>query len=528
MNAQAQTIEGTIEETTAIGMIVEIALDKIIPDPNQPRKIFDEPALQELADDIAVHNILQPITVRPGDDEENYIIIYGERRYRAAQIAGLTVAPCIIDYSETDPADRYVSQFSENFQRANFKPIELAEFINTLNAQFGIKMKDIPDFLSEKGIKSMDRSYISNTRRLVELPDWAKDYINAGTITPSHGKYILQAKGIDIVLDAIKADLADYLTNEGTPPPIAEMPDFIEDAFNENLIDVVDPSNAIEWDRSSCLDCKTCKYIKGTKAWQRDRRYCLDETCLQQKDEAAKQAKTEALEQQKKQQQKVSKTATDDQSNDDVIASKARQSQPQPEPELSEQQQKLAEGRKEKTEQYLDRWLITKLKDHLAEDEVTRYSVLLWIAAGAPGNSYHDGGYALYQPEIDYEEKRHGIKLTLTHKIDHIALLTDIINRALESMARTNLRWLAHHCGIQLEGNYTIDKEYLEIKSKQELIDSTPDLVKERCDDWDKRIKKSAGELVEWIAQWDHLYGIPQDLQAMYLAYLPEASAETN
>jgi hypothetical protein len=98
-----------------------------------------------------------------------------------------------------------------------------------------------------------------------------------------------------------------------------------------------------------------------------------------------------------------------------------------------------------------------------------------------------------------------------------------------DAEALKNLRTLAHFCGIQLEGHYRIDREYLEIKSKQELIDSTPEAVRDALsDDWQKYANKlSVGELIDRLVEYEFRWGIPQDLQAMFLEYLPEVSPET-
>lgn len=102
-----------------------ISIDKIKPDPNQPRKTFNEEGLTELADSIKQHGVLQPITVEHIEDEDYYKIISGERRYHASLKAEQETIPCII-FDGVDSKDRYAKQLIENIQREDFTPVEKA------------------------------------------------------------------------------------------------------------------------------------------------------------------------------------------------------------------------------------------------------------------------------------------------------------------------------------------------------------------------------------------------------------------
>ena len=96
--------------------------------------------------------------------------------------------------------------------------------------------------------------------------------------------------------------------------------------------------------------------------------------------------------------------------------------------------------------------------------------------------------------------------------------MLNIVFSAVETIDRNNLRTLAHHCGIKLEGNYTIDKTYLQIKTKAELIECSTPIMEDRRDDWAKDCKLPGNALVDLIEGFDHVYGVPADLIEYYNA----------
>ena len=109
--------------------VQEIPLDRIVPDPEQPRRIFDSEMLASLAESIKAQGVLQPITVQPNDGLGKHVIIMGERRYRAAQLAGLSMIPALI--KEATPALR-MAQLTENVQRADLTTLEIAQAVDVM------------------------------------------------------------------------------------------------------------------------------------------------------------------------------------------------------------------------------------------------------------------------------------------------------------------------------------------------------------------------------------------------------------
>ncbi len=179
---------------TGSGGPTEIEIDKIRRNPKQPRRTFDEAALQELADSLKAKGVLQPILVRPDPKEKNeYQIIAGERRWRAARLAGLTRIPAVI--RETDELELLEIGIIENVQRADLNPIEEAEAYEALMKRFGRTQ----DSLATSVGKS--RVHITNTLRLLQLPEGAREQVRTGKITAGHARAALGAPDPEALID---------------------------------------------------------------------------------------------------------------------------------------------------------------------------------------------------------------------------------------------------------------------------------------------------------------------------------------
>ena len=172
-----------LEETGS--KVLEIDISNIRPNPNQPRKVFDPDALMELRDSIISQGVLQPILVE--EIAENvYVIVAGERRYRAAKMAGLKTVPCIVR-NFTDLQRMEVSLI-ENIQRENLNPVEEARAYAYLLTQSGIKQ----DELAKKVGKS--RPAIANSVRILNLPDKMLDALEKGYFTSGHARALLSVE----------------------------------------------------------------------------------------------------------------------------------------------------------------------------------------------------------------------------------------------------------------------------------------------------------------------------------------------
>ena len=150
----------------------------VTPDPEQPRREFDRAALEELAESIAQHGILEPLIVRPGTAQGTYIIVAGERRYRAATIAGLDALPCIVrdDAAVTDADSRLVLQATENVQRADMRPSEDARAYQRL-VSAGRTIADVARLMGKS------EQTISQRIDLLKLDPAILDLLDKGHIT---------------------------------------------------------------------------------------------------------------------------------------------------------------------------------------------------------------------------------------------------------------------------------------------------------------------------------------------------------
>ena len=171
-----------------------LPLREIEPDPDQPRKTFDEEALGELAASIAEHGLLQPIAVRPKKVGPGYIIIAGERRWRAARLAGLDEVPVIIK----DVTDEQAAALAliENLQREDLDPIEVAEGCRQLIDKYGLTQESAAKKLGKS------RSAVTNSLRLLALPEDVRRMVSGGKLSFGHAKVLLGLPNEDLMRQA--------------------------------------------------------------------------------------------------------------------------------------------------------------------------------------------------------------------------------------------------------------------------------------------------------------------------------------
>mgnify|MGYP000468496105 CR=1 FL=1 len=188
----------------------EIPIDKIRRNPKQPRRTFDEAALQELADSLKAKGVLQPILVRPDPKEKNeYQIIAGERRWRASQRAGLETIPAVIKDTPDDAMLR--DALLENLHRASLNPLEEASAYQQLMDDFSITQ----DELSKRIGRS--RPQISNTIRLLKLPESIQAKVAGGVLSAGHARAILSLPTVEAM-----EQLAAKIINEDLSVRAAE------------------------------------------------------------------------------------------------------------------------------------------------------------------------------------------------------------------------------------------------------------------------------------------------------------------
>ena len=174
----------------------KISISSIVPNKNQPRKFFEKEALEELKNSIKERGIIQPLIVRKSDDKDDkYELIAGERRWQAAQSAGLHEVPVII--IEADNLKSLELAIIENVQRKDLNPIEEAESYNNLITNFGYDHEKVSQFIGKS------RSHVSNSIRLLSLPEKILDLIRNNKISQGHAKVLIGLENALLLADKI-------------------------------------------------------------------------------------------------------------------------------------------------------------------------------------------------------------------------------------------------------------------------------------------------------------------------------------
>lgn len=181
--------------------IIELKITDLEPNENQPRRNFNQEALNNLAESIKEHGVVQPIIVRK--DEEGYQIVAGERRWRAARLAGLKTIPAVIkDYSDAQILE---IALIENIQREDLNPIEEANAYKTLMEEHNLSQDEIAKRLGKS------RPAIGNSLRLLNLHDEVKELLISGKITAGHARALLSIEDYKRQIDMAKSIIDEGL-----------------------------------------------------------------------------------------------------------------------------------------------------------------------------------------------------------------------------------------------------------------------------------------------------------------------------
>lgn len=216
------------DQPVSDGTALQIPVEKIIPNPHQPRSQMDESELQDLAASIRQHGILQPLIVTHETGEDHYVLIAGERRLRAAQMVGLDSVPVLI--REASDMQRLELALIENVQRADLGALEKAEAYRQLSEAFGLSHEDIGTQVGKS------REAITNTLRLLKLPETVRAALSAGQISEGHARALLRLNTPQAQIAALQTilrfslnvrqaeDLVKKLLGEKPPAPVKKSP----------------------------------------------------------------------------------------------------------------------------------------------------------------------------------------------------------------------------------------------------------------------------------------------------------------
>lgn len=194
-------IDNATSSDSSTGNLLKIT--EIEPNRKQPRKNFDEEGLQQLADSIREHGLIQPLVVRPMA-QGGYQLIAGERRWRACRMAGIKEVPVIIkDISDMETME---IALIENLQRENLNPIEEAYGYKELMEQFHLTQQDVSKSVGKS------RSVIANTLRLLNLPKKVVDYVKEGKLSSGHARAILALEDTELMEKTAEQAITEELT----------------------------------------------------------------------------------------------------------------------------------------------------------------------------------------------------------------------------------------------------------------------------------------------------------------------------
>ena len=205
---------GAPTEEKSTGPVTMLAIHTIEPNRDQPRRRFDEEQLSTLADSIARHGIVTPLTVRKlGDDR--YKLIAGERRYRAARMVGLEELPVIVlDADELAAAE---IALVENLQRADLNPIEEAAGYRSLIASYGLTQEEVAERVGKS------RSAVTNAMRLLDLPEEIAAFVIDGTLSAGHARTLLPLAKTKLIGKAAQAIIEGELSVRQTEALVKRM-----------------------------------------------------------------------------------------------------------------------------------------------------------------------------------------------------------------------------------------------------------------------------------------------------------------
>lgn len=219
------------------GSVAQVSVDRISPNPRQPRTELNNAELEHLADSIREHGVIQPLIVIPGDQPDEYILIAGERRLRASRIVGLETVPVVIR-SATEQQKLELALI-ENVQRADLTPLETAEAYRQLADEFDISHEDIARRVGKS------RESVTNTLRLLKLPRAVKEALNHGKISQGHAiallmlptpqgqetaldtvlKYELNVRQTEALVQKMRGERPEHIAKASTSPEISALED---------------------------------------------------------------------------------------------------------------------------------------------------------------------------------------------------------------------------------------------------------------------------------------------------------------
>lgn len=189
-----------------------VPIDEIVPNPEQPRRTFDREALQDLASSLKRHGVLSPLVARK--HEGRYILIAGERRLRAAGLAGLHEVPVVVRDAEA-PAEQLELALVENLQRADLDPIESALGYERLVQEYGYTQEEVATRVGK------NRATVANALRLLKLPEFVQEAVRDGRLSAGHARALVPVEDVEQLRELVARILAQHLSVRATERLVA-------------------------------------------------------------------------------------------------------------------------------------------------------------------------------------------------------------------------------------------------------------------------------------------------------------------
>lgn len=477
--------------------VTAVPVDMLMPDPQQPRTDFDAAAIKALATNIAAYGIESPLIVR-GD----YVIKHGERRWRAAKLAGLTHVPCLLagDADPEHPGREWLlDQYAHNTLQRGHTAIETAAMLKRLVSQHGFKVGELPKLLAARGI-DISRPQASNLMRLLELPDWAQSHINTGRLSPAHGRALLTAKSPK-VLEKMRTEIEgwdDNVVNGGDPLTA----DAIEYAVMDNYRDLHINLSRSWGELAPKFNVETCKGCADRHEVGREL-FCLGEACFGEKQAAAAGEgkphahsgdKPSAPTKVKPNKHGVITTAgmpfgtfqylsvadfdtagCDGCEHRKPASRDGKPASAQPTcfnipcwDDKTAAHRKQLSGTDRLAATCLDDWVRDRLREKLVGDAALRFQLLAWMAAGLQSQYSIGNASALYGVR-PFQSLLTVAAAEETGTLDVMPILDAGLHHLLA--ARAEAYAYARHIGVTLTAqNWRVDARYLDLKTKPELI----------------------------------------------------------
>lgn len=245
--------------------VLQLDLTLIEPNPLQPRGLIPPESLADLVSSIKEHGVIEPLVV--AKTPAGYQIIAGERRWRASKLAGLTVVPVLV--RETTARGMLEMALVENVQREDLNPIERAQAFQRLVEEFGLQVSEIAKRVGKS------ESYVSNTMRLLALPDAIKDGLISGAISEGHARAIAGLGDVKLMVDAYKTiltesasvrraeDLARRLKAQYEKAPKHKVERIHSDILDTMAKDIAEAVNGLVKITQSSVEARIVMVIRG-------------------------------------------------------------------------------------------------------------------------------------------------------------------------------------------------------------------------------------------------------------------------